>query len=170
MTTTNEIEREIRGAGFTDETKIRVRKKRGGRMGLSIKFGQGAEDQKAAGEFMREIARAHQEDEEDFHLDEKGQKVYRILLFGLTWRRDGVGTSCYRAADGPMRWSKNLGGARVGTCAREWAVGKDADNKWSATLHDEREGSPHLIASGLRTLREAKTAAEEAARRMPELR
>ena len=97
--------------------------------------------------------------------DKDGKPVYRILLCGLRWRSDGKGLGCYRATDGVIGTAK-IGSARL-TTYREWAIGKDANNKWSVCLHDEREGSPHIIASKLRTLGEAKSIASEQARRMP---
>jgi len=97
--------------------------------------------------------------------DKEGKPVYRILLCGLRWRSDGKGSGCYRALDGVIGTAK-IGSARL-TTYREWAIGRDANGKWSVCLHDDQEGSPHIIASDLRTLGLAKSIAGEHARRMP---
>lgn len=136
-------------------------------MTISLRFGKSPEDQKLAGSILS----AMREGEEDrrnqvpSHHDKDGAPVYRILLGGLRWRSDGKGLCCYRAQDGVLSTGK-IGMVHC-TSYREWAVGKDANNRWGVVLHDNREGSPHIIAGDLRTLREAKDIAEHHARRMP---
>lgn len=149
------------------QTKVRVRGKR-----ISIKFGESEEDQKGAHRIMSAIREGELERRagKPLYTQKDGTKIYRILLFGLHWKSDGKGTSCYRAVDGPRRvTSFGPGQASMVSYGRVWAVGKDVNNRWGVVLHDEREGSPHVIAEGCRTLRLAKTTAEEAARRMPEM-
>lgn len=143
------------------ETKVAIRGSK-----LSIRFGQSAEDQAEAGEIMSAIREGYLDREagKPLHTDKEGKPVYRILLHGLHWVSDGKGLGCYRATDGVLGTAK-VGSARC-TTYREWAVGKDAKNRWGAVLHDGRKGSPHIIASNLRTRGEARIACEQAARRM----
>ena len=134
----------------------------GRRPTVSLRFGSSPEEQREAHGIMSAIREGMIErgelepttdEERQLRADYLASEVKRILLWGLPWQSDGKGTSCYRAQDGD----------------RQWAVGRGVENggrTWGATLHDGREGSPHIIASGLRTLREAKTACEEAARRL----
>jgi hypothetical protein len=124
---------------------------------LSIKFGRGEEDQKQAHEFMSVFREAVFDDEEDdgepFHTDPDGTPVYRILLYGLHWGYGGdKGSRLYRAIDG----------------SRHWVVsGNSGNSKWTAALHEEGK-DPRILGTEYKTMRAARTAAEEAARRMPE--
>lgn len=134
----------------------------GRRPTVSLRFGKSPEEQQQARGIMGAIREGMIErgeleattDEErklrEDYLARPPSAVKRILLFGLPWSSDGKGTRCYRALDGD----------------RQWAVGRDVVGKWTAMLHDDREGSPHMVGEGYRTLREAKTACEEAARRL----
>ena len=99
------------------------------------------------------------------HYDDDGTPVYRVLLCGLGWVSQGKGTGCYRALDG-LIGSATLGSAKLSSY-REWAVGKNTNEKWDVVLHDDRPESPHIIASDLRTRGEACRLAEDRARRMP---
>ena len=132
-----------------------------------MRFAQTPEGQVEAHEIMSAIREGHMDREagKPLYTDKEGKPVYRILLGGFRWVSDGKGLGCYRAYDGV------LGTAKIGsaTCTsyRQWAVGKDAKNRWGVTLHDDREGSPHIIASDLRTRAEAEDIAEGHARRMP---
>lgn len=131
-----------------------------------MKFGTSPEEQKVAGQIVGAMREGYLErvNQVPAYIDKDGTPVYRVLLFGLRWRSDGKGTGCYRAVDGILSEGR-IGKATI-TTYREWAIGKDPKG-WGVVLHDDQEGSPHIIAEGLKTLREAKTAAEERARRMP---
>jgi hypothetical protein len=132
-----------------------------------MKFDPSPEGQKTASFIMSAIVEGERDrrNQVPSHHDKDGTPVYRVLLGGLRWRSDGKGLCCYRARDGVLSTGK-IGTVRA-TSYREWAVGKDAKNRWGVVLHDNRKGSPHIIASDLRTLGEAKSIATHHARRMP---
>lgn len=137
---------------------------------VTLRFGASPEEQEKARGILGAMMEGQRDRENKvpLHTDDDGRPVYRILMRGLYWVSDGKGLSCYRAYDGAITWKPIPGSsAKVQSCERVWAVGRDAGNKWGVCLHDGREGSPHIIASGLRTFREAKAAAEHEARRMP---
>jgi hypothetical protein len=131
-----------------------------------VKFKDTPEEQKLAGQIVGAMREGYLDrvNQVPAYTDKDGVPVYRVLLFGLRWRSDGKGTGCYRAIDGL------IGEGRIGKTTvrtyREWAIGKGPDG-WGVVLHDDREGSPHIIAEGLKTMREARVTAEEKARRMP---
>ncbi len=118
---------------------------------ISVKFGDSESDQAGAHAFMSALR--------DNELERKGaplevpdgKKVLRILLFGLRWQKHDA--SAYAAQDGTFR---------------SWHVGRDDGNNrtWNAFLHDGRKGSPHRVGEGYATMREARVACEEAARRL----
>lgn len=133
-----------------------------------MRFAQTPEGQAEANEIVSAIREGHLDRAggKPLYTDKDGKPVYRILLWGLRWVSDGKGMGCYRAYDGVLSKAK-IGSSASCILCRQWAVGKDPDNKWGVVLHDDREGSPHIIASGLRTRAEAKDIAEDHARRMP---
>ncbi len=85
-------------------------------------------------------------------VDDDGKPVFRILLYGLRWRRFPF--SVYEAEDGPVRrWrvERARGDARL----------------WAAALRVVGEPDLEPVGHGYATMREARVACEQAARRLP---
>jgi len=116
-----------------------------------MKFGQSPEEQELAGGIVDAMAggMADRKAGKPILIDKDGVPVYRILLYGLWWSKNNF--SAYSARDGKRR---------------VWMVGRDGKRTWNAVLHDDRDGSPHVIARGLPTMAAARLACENAARRI----
>ncbi len=134
------------GSSGQSQTKVKVRGRR-----IGIRFGDSDSDQAGAHAFMSAIRDGELERQGAKPHVPDGKKILRVLLFGLHWKKYDL--SAYAAQDGAFR---------------SWHVGRDCGNArtWGAYLHDGKKGSPHKVATGLPTLRAAKVACEEAARRM----